>query len=104
PGRIRSSIRCACRATSRTRPVCPHASRREDGERLLAAYGGCAGLPGVGLVDLPLRKPVEHFVQRHPALEAGERGAEAEVEPVAEAQVMTDLPVDVEPVAVGEAP
>ena len=57
---------------------------------------GGAGLLGVVPVDLPLGEALEDLVERDPALEAGERGTEAEVEAVPERQVVADLAVDVE--------
>ena len=45
----------------------------------------------------------EDLVERDAAFEAGERGAEAEVDAVAEREVLADVAMDVEPVAVGEA-
>ncbi len=45
---------------------------------------------------------LQHLVERDPALEPGQRGAEAEVDAVAEREVVVDLAVDVEAVAVGE--
>ena len=54
-------------------------------------------------VDVPLGEPLQQLVERDAAFEAGERGAEAEVDAVAEGEVLADLAVDVEAVAVGEA-
>ena len=48
-------------------------------------------------------KRLEHLVERDAALEPGERGAEAEVDAVAEREVLADLAVDVEAVGVGVA-
>ena len=62
------------------------------------------GLLRVVPVDLPVGEALQHLVERDPSLEPRERGAEAEVEAVAEAQVMVDRAVDVEAVAVGEVP
>ena len=56
---------------------------------------------GVVPVDLPVGEALEDLVERDPALEPGQRGTEAEVDAVAEAQVLADLAVDVEAVAVG---
>ena len=44
----------------------------------------------------------EDLVERDAPFQAGQGGAEAEVDAVAERQVLPDLAVDVEPVAVGE--
>ena len=55
-------------------------------------------------VDVPLGEPLQHLFERDAALEPGQRGAEAEVDAVAEREVLADLAVDVEPVAVGVAP
>ena len=59
-------------------------------------------LLGVVPVDIPVGPALQHLVERDATLEARQRGTEAEVEPVAEAQVVVDVAVDVEPVAVGE--
>ena len=59
-------------------------------ERGPAADRGGAGLLGVVPVDLPVGEALQHLVERDAALEPGERGAEAEVEAVAEAQVVVD--------------
>ena len=72
--------------------------------RLPAAHGRRAALHRVLVVDLPVGPALQHLVERDAALEARERGTETEVQPVAEAQVVTDLAVDVEAVAVGEPP
>ena len=40
------------------------------------------------VVDVPLGEAVEQLVERDPALEPGEAGAEAEVEAVAEGEVL----------------
>ena len=56
---------------------------------------------GVVEVDLPLGEPLEHLFERDAALEPGERGAEAEVGAEAEREVLADVAVDVEAVAVG---
>ena len=47
-------------------------------------------------------KRLQHLVERDAALEPGQRRAEAEVDAVAEREVVVDLAVDVEAVAVGE--
>ena len=47
---------------------------------------------------------LQDLVERHAPLEARERGAQAEVDAAAEGQVLTDVAVDVEAVAVGVAP
>ena len=52
---------------------------------------------------VPGREPLEDLVQGDAALQAGERGAETEVDAVAEGQVVVDLAVDVEAVRVGES-
>src|SRR5438132_8066971 len=77
-------------------------SSRMNRQRLPAPHRRCAGHRGVLPVDGPLGEASEHLVERHPSFEAGEGGAEAEVDAVPEAQVVTDLAVDVEAVTVGE--
>ena len=47
-------------------------------------------------------KRCKHLVERHPAFEARQRGAEAEVGAVAEGEVAARVAVDVEPVAIRE--
>ena len=59
---------------------------------------GASFMPVV--VDVPLGEAVEELVERDPALEAGEVGAEAEVEPEAEGEVLDVVAVDVEDVGV----
>jgi len=51
-------------------------------------------------VELPLRGQRQQLRQRQPALEAGQRRAEAEVDPVAEGQLAFDPAADVEGVGV----
>src|SRR5581483_8656836 len=75
------------------------ASRDGHGERRPTTHRGGVQ-PGGAHVDVPLGEAVQHLVQGDPALEAGEGGAEAEVDAVAERQVVRDPPVDVERVAV----
>src|SRR5438067_4335517 len=77
-------------------------SFRTHRQRFPAPHGRCAGHLGVLPVDLPLGEALEHLVEGHSTLEAGERSAEAEVDAVPEAQVVADLATDVEAVAVGE--
>ena len=60
------------------------------------------GLLGVVPVDLPLGEATEHLVERDPALEAGQRRAQAEVDAVPERQVVVDVALDVEAVGIGE--
>ena len=74
-------------------------SRDEDRQRLPTPDGGGGRQLGPVPVDVPLREAPEQLVERHPALEAGQRGAEAEVRAVAERDVGADLAVDVELVA-----
>ena len=56
------------------------------------------------LVDVPLGEPGEDLLQRHAALEAGERGTQTEVQPEAERQVLAEVAADVEPVGIGVSP
>ena len=70
--------------------------RGEDRELLPAAHGGRAALDRVLVVDLPVGPALQHLVEGDAALEPRQRGAEAEVQPVPEAQVVADLAVDVE--------
>ena len=80
-----------------------HPGGRSGHVRVPAAHGrGRRELHAV-VVDLPLGEAVEHLVERDPALEPGERGAEAEVEAVAEGEVLAVVAVDVEPVGVGRS-
>ena len=90
----------ACDATNRdARGI---GSAGHDGQLLPAPDGRGVGLLGVVPVDLPVREPAQHLVERDAALEPGQVAPEAEVEPVAEAQVVVDLAVDVEAVGIGE--
>ena len=57
---------------------------------------------GIVPVDLPLGKPLDDLVEDNPAFEARESGAESEVEPITETEVMVDAAVDVEPLPVGK--
>src|SRR6185295_4486183 len=57
---------------------------------------------GVGLVDRPLGKPLEHLVECHPGFEPGQRTAEAVVDPEAEGEVVPLLTEHVEGVGGGE--
>ena len=59
--------------------------------------------PHAVVVDVPLGEPLEQFVERDAALEPGEVGAEAEVDPVPEGEVLDVVAVDVEDVGVGVA-
>src|SRR5262249_30934706 len=76
------------------------ASGREDRKRFPPADRRRRRELGGGHVDRPLGKPRENLLERHPALQAGQRGAEAEVDAPAERQVLLDLAMDVEPVTV----
>src|SRR5262245_42611810 len=79
------------------------ASAGEDGERLPASHRrrGCE-LSAVA-VDVPLGKTLQYLLERDATFEASQGGAEAEVGPVAEGEMLLDLPVDVEVIAVREA-
>ena len=50
----------------------------------------------VVVVDLPLGEPLQHLVEGHPPFEAGQVGAEAVMQAVAEREVLAVLAVDVE--------
>src|SRR4051794_18832092 len=76
--------------------------RRVDGKSFPAADRRGAGLPGVLPVDVPLGEALQHLVECDPSFESRQRGAEAEVDAVPEGEVMVDLAVDVEGVAVVE--
>src|SRR5690606_17295625 len=52
------------------------------------------------VVDVPLRPPVEQFVERDAALQPGQVGAQTEVQPLAEGEMRAALTVDVEGVRV----
>src|SRR5262245_18631639 len=72
----------------------------------LSADGHGEGLPpanGLGgrehdlvVVDLPIREAVQDLVEHDPSFEARQRGAETEVDAVAEGEVLADVAVDVE--------
>ena len=93
-GRCRSAARTSpgLAVTSTTGSVSHPLHRRRRGEL------------GAVEVDLPFREAAEDLVERDAAFEARERGAEAEVDPVPEGQVLADLAVDVEPFRVGPTP
>src|SRR5262245_33052700 len=78
-------------------------SAREDRQRLPAANGGGGRQPGAGEIDVPLREPLQDLLERDAPFQTGERRAEAKVDAVAEGEVLEDLAVDVEAVALGEA-
>ena len=59
-------------------------------------------LLGAVPIDLPLGEARDDLVEGHAALEPCERGPEAEVDPVAEGQVVVDDAGDVEAVGVWE--
>src|SRR6516165_11132966 len=71
-------------------------------QRLPAPHGRGVGPLRPVVVDLPLGKARQHLVEGDPALQPRQGCAEAEVDAVAERLVASDLPVDVERVAVGE--
>src|SRR5438128_1584887 len=73
-----------------------------DGEILPTANGRRVRLHRAVPVDLPGGETVEHLVERDAAFEPGEGRSKTEVDAVAEGQVVADLAVDVEAVAVGE--
>src|SRR5262245_60776628 len=74
----------------------------EDRERLPASHRRGACEPGAAAVDFPLGKALEDLLERDATLQAGQRRAETEVAAVAEGEVLVDLPVDVEAIAVRE--
>src|SRR5947209_4746313 len=78
------------------RPISLLFSSRTNRQGLPSPHRRGAGHLGVVPVDFPFREALEHFIEGHPTLEAGQGGAQAEVEAVAEAQVVADLAVDVE--------
>ena len=65
-------------------------------KRLPAPNGRRRGQPGVLEVDVPLGKAGQHLVEGDAPLHAGESGAHAQVDAVAERQMPTVVPVDVE--------
>ena len=56
------------------------------------------------LVDVPLGEAGEDLLERHAALEPGESGTQAEVQPEAERQVLAVVAADVETVGIGVSP
>src|ERR1035441_6254974 len=81
---------------------CPNMSPDHHGQFLPASYGRCVCLHGAVPVDRPLREAIEHLVDGHPPFEPRQCGAEAEVDAVAEAEVLCGITVDIEAIAVGE--
>lgn len=86
---------------SRSRAAATGSDVGADREGLPPADGGRPGLHGAVVVDLPIREPGEDLVERDASPDAGQGRSEAEVKAVPEAQVVTDLAVDVEAVPVG---
>ena len=81
--------------------VPPDELGRDDQRHALpAADRGGRGEPHAVVVDVPLGEAVEQLVEGDPALEAGEAGAQAEVQAEAEGQVLDVVAVDVEHVGV----
>src|SRR5262249_54013038 len=76
----------------------------EHRECLPAAYRRGRRELGAGLVDGPVRKALEHLLERHAALEASQRRTEAVVQPVTEGGVPAGLAVNAELVGGGEPP
>src|SRR6478609_9692907 len=76
--------------------------RGADRESLPAADRRGARLARVVPVDVPFGEALQDLVERDPPFEAGQRGAEAEVDAVPEREVVIDLAMDVERVAVVE--
>src|SRR5262245_53908320 len=74
--------------------------RREHRERLVAPDRGRRCEPGAVPIDRPFGEALQHFLERHPTLEPGQRSAEAEVGAVTESEVLADVAMDVEPVTV----
>src|SRR4051794_27601850 len=85
-----------------SRPTAPRWSARRDRQALPSTHRGGAGLHRAVPVDLPVGEALQHLVERDAAFESSQRRPETEVDPVAERQVMVDLAVDVERVAVRE--
>src|SRR6516165_66433 len=73
-----------------------------DGKPLPAPHGRGTSLDGVVVVDFPVRPALEHLVQGHATFQAGEGSPQAEVKPIAEAEMMPDVPMDVEAVGIDE--
>src|ERR1700678_4555078 len=78
------------------------ASGCDDRELLPAPHRRGMGLDRTTPVDRPLRESVQHLVDGHPSLEPGQCRAEAEVDAVAEAEVVGDLAADVKALGVFE--
>src|SRR5690349_12651918 len=68
-------------------------SRDDGGERLPAPDRRRRREVRVVDVDLPLREPLQHLVERDAPLDARKRGAEAEVDAVPEREVLRDVAV-----------
>src|SRR5207245_7123499 len=75
-------------------------SRDDHRERLPAAHGRGRRETGAVEIDVPLREPAKHLVESDSTLESGERGTEAEMDAVAERQMLSDVAVDVEAVGI----
>src|SRR4029077_1508499 len=101
PWSVRCSV-CSSVNLSAYRRSAVRVSGRDHGESLPPSDGGGPGLHRVVPVDLPRGEAVEDLVEGDPSLEPGQCGAEAEVQAVAEGEVVVDPAADVEAVAVGE--
>src|SRR5262245_38977487 len=101
------ATRASARATlaeNPLRPIVVHSQRLADRyrERFPASHrrGGCE--PGAAAVDFPFGNALQDLLERDATLETGQCRTEAEVATVAKGEVLVDLPVDVEAIAVPE--
>ena len=71
-------------------------SRNEHRHAFPPAYRRRAGLLRVVPVDVPRREALQNLVEGHSPLQPRQRGTKAQVDAVAEGQVLVDLAMDVE--------
>src|SRR5262245_22095021 len=95
--------RAAPRRSGARDPNRPHRGPlHADGHLGVAPHRARVQADGPVVVDRPLGEAGERLLERDPTFEAGERGAEAEVDPVPERHVVVDRAVHVEAGGVGE--
>src|SRR5918996_2145015 len=74
----------------------------ENRQAVPSPYRAGVSAFGVVVVDLPAREAFQHLFQRDTAFKSGQRGAHAEVQSVAEGDVVVDFAADVEAVRIRE--
>ena len=72
----------------------------DDRQRFPSPHSGRGSSSDVVPIDLPLRESLQDFVQGDTTFHPRQRSAQAEVNAVAEREVLTDIAVDVEPIGI----